>query len=258
MKIAFLQMDCVEGARGANRRRVEAAIADAVSAGAKLLALPELWCSGYELSMAVRDKDWDKEFAWVVDHSKEIALLGGSLLEYHEGAFYNCAVAAENGRELNRYRKQHLFRPLHEHHHLGAGEHVPEVFEIAGLRAAMTICYDLRFPEVYRPLALDKADLIHVPAQWPHARIDHWRTLLMARAIESQCYVLGVNRRGWYGEVEFPGHSLLIDPQGKVIVDAGDGPGIYYGEVDLSQVSEWRKSFPVLNDRREDQYPTRA
>ena len=124
-----------------------------------------------------------------------------------------------------------------------------------GVKCATAICYDLRFPEVFRPLAVAGVELIFVPAQWPLARIDQWRALLTARAIESQCYVLGVNRCGAFDNLIFPGDSILVDPSGAIAADAGDEPGLIQAELVTNYVAELRRTFPVLEDRRDDQYP---
>ncbi len=265
MRIAFLQMDCAEGRPAHNREVVASAARVAAAEGAAILALPELWCSGYDLAAATRvgaagraalESEFEALRALSADHG--IALLAGSLLEPWDGGFANCAVAYEAGVERNRYRKLHLFRPLHEHRYLRQGNARPKTFEIAGIRAACAICYDLRFPEVFRPLAAGGAQLIFVPAQWPRARIHHWRALLVARAIESQSYVLGVNRLGRFGAIEFPGQSLLVGPAGDVIAAAAEAEGIYYGPIEGAEVERLRRDFPVLSDRRDDQYPLGA
>ena len=139
--------------------------------------------------------------------------------------------------------------------YLQRGEKAPLPFSIAGIRCALTVCYDLRFPEVYRPLAAAGVELLVIPAQWPSPRIHHWRALLVARAIENQAYVLGMNRRGVFGDVEFGGNSLLVGPTGEIIVDAEMETGIFTGAIDLATVAEIRSSFPCLHDRRGDLYP---
>lgn len=257
LRIALLQMDCSEVEAAANRRCVRAAARTARANGAHALALPELWASGYALDEACRRDDWEQDFALLRELSRDgFAILGGSLLERDEvGRHSNCALACVDGAERMRYRKLHLFGPLAEVKHLQCGARRPEIFDFLGVRAAMTICYDLRFAEIYRQLALGGVELIHVPAQWPKPRVHHWRVLLQARAIESQSYVLGVNRVGRFGEIEFTGNSLLIGPWGDTVIDAGDKAGIYYGDIDTDKVVEARTRLPFLNDRRTDLLP---
>ncbi|MFQ5654658.1 MAG: nitrilase-related carbon-nitrogen hydrolase [Planctomycetota bacterium] len=264
--VGLYQFDCREGERAGNRARVTDAARQARARGADLLALPELWCSGYDLESASAEPGWERELAFLADLSREtgIALLGGSLLEPLGGApvegaagprLANCAIACEEGEERARYRKLHLFKPLGEARWLEAGDSRPRPFLLRGVRCALSVCYDLRFPELYRPLAADGVELISVCAQWPLARIVHWRALLVARAIEAQCYVLGVNRRGSFGEIEFGGSSLLVSPSGEILVDAGEETGLFLGEVDSGAVADHRDALPVLEDRRDDLYP---
>lgn len=255
--LALIQDDFPELDREGNRARVTQAAHEAAAAGCEILALPELWCSGYSLAKISAISDWDQEFDFLADLSltSGLAILGGSLVEPAEDdRFYNCAVAFDAGQEVARYRKTHLFAPLREDRYLHAGERLPEVFELRGLRCALSVCYDLRFPELYRAIALQGVDLMFVPAQWPLPRVQHWRTLLAARAIENQCFVLGVNRKGIYGETEFAGHSQLIDPWGSVVLNATDSRGTLITSIDPTLIADAKKRLPTLKDRRKDLY----
>ncbi|MEE8142087.1 MAG: nitrilase-related carbon-nitrogen hydrolase [Planctomycetota bacterium] len=259
--ITLVQMDCVEGARRRNHSAVAEATAQARHEKADLLALPELWCSGYDLARSTQDRERAEQEAREDSRFLEQlsqpgpALLGGSLLEPVPGGFHNTAVAYEDGKQLARYHKLHLFGPLDENRYLKPGKTAPQPFLIAGVRSALTVCYDLRFPEVYRSLALAGVELIHVPAQWPRDRIQHWRTLLVARAIECQCFLVGVNRLGRFGDIEFGGNSLLVSPTGEIIIDTGEETGVFTGVIDTGEVEELRRRFPYLQDRRADLYP---
>lgn len=253
--VAFVQTNWPEMDRETNRRQVAAALEQAVVCEAQVLALPELWCSGYDLARVVTERSWGEEFELLQELStRGVSILGGSVPEWREDCPRpaNCAVAYEGGRELTRYRKTHLFSPLGETDYLEAGCQPPEIFRIAGLRAACAICYDLRFPELFRPLGRSGVDLIYVAAQWPDTRIEHWRALLTARAIENQCYVLGVNRLGRYGETQFGGHSMLVTPWGEIQLDTGEQEGFFRVELDLEAVAQARERLPVQQDSRVD------
>ncbi|MGE3164582.1 MAG: nitrilase-related carbon-nitrogen hydrolase [Planctomycetota bacterium] len=256
-RVALLQADWPEMDRAGNRARAEHGLREARAEGAGIFALPELWSCGYDLEAVAGVRDWEVEVEFLRhESSRGPAILGGSFPEWRKGSERpgNCAVAFEAAREVARYRKVHLFGPLGESKYFEAGDARSEVFTLAGLRCAQAICYDLRFPELFRVLAGQGVELVAVCAQWPIARIQHWRTLLMARAIENQCYVLGVNRLGTYGGVRFGGNSLLVDPTGLVIIDAGEGTGLFAGEIDVERVRRVRREFPVLEDRRHDLY----
>jgi predicted amidohydrolase len=260
VRIAFLQFDAREADRAGNIARVAAAAAEARREGAALLALPELFASGYDLAAARAESGWEREIAAAAALSRERSLaIVGSLLEPAPAASgsplpANCAIAWERGVERSRYRKAHRFAPLGECEHVRAGEALPVPFELAGLRIALAICYDLRFPELFRPAAVAGVDLFIVPAQWPAVRIGQWRALLVARAIENQCFVLGVNRAGRFRDTLFGGNSMLVSPEGEIRVDAGTEEGLSFGEIDPAEARDWRARFPALRDRRTDLY----
>ena len=119
-------------------------------------------------------------------------------------------------------------------------------FEWNSWIVGMSICYDLRFPEIYRGLAAKGANLMVNIANWPIDRIDHWITLLKARAIENQSYIVGVNRIGTDPNSNYNGRSMLIDPMGGIILDAGDKQGIFSSTIEIEKVSSWRNNFPAL------------
>jgi predicted amidohydrolase len=118
----------------------------------------------------------------------------------------------------------------------------------------MAICYDLRFPELWRCLADAGAQLILIPAEWPIRRVEHWRLLLRARAVENQLYVAGCNRAGAGADGEFGGHSAVVDPWARVLVEGGSEPGLMLTTIDLDEVARARRLFPFLADRRPEVY----
>ena len=120
--------------------------------------------------------------------------------------------------------------------------------------AGVCICYDIRFPEMARSLALSGAKVLFVSAEWPHPHLHHWRTLLMARAIENQMYVVACNTVGESGDTSFFGHSMIIDPWGEIVVEGGEGEEIVIGEVSISLVDEIRSRIPIFEDRRPEIY----
>jgi len=128
-------------------------------------------------------------------------------------------------------------------------------FDLPWGRTAIAICYDLRFPEIFRHFALDGAELVLLPAQWPLPRLEHWRILLRARAIENQFWMVAGNRSGRDpGGVTFAGHSAVINPWGEIVVEGGEERALLLADLDLEEVKRTRRSFPVLRDRRQDLY----
>jgi len=262
-RIALLPFDAREGDRAGNLERVSRAAADAAAAGARILVVPEMWSCGYDLAAARAEGErpggsWCREIAAVAELSREhsIAIIG-SMMEPPAtpgGLPSNCAFIHDGGELLSRYAKVHLFGPLDEDRYVAPGETLPAAVEVGGLRVATAICYDLRFPELFRPASLGGVDLWCVPAQWPESRIGQWRALLVARAIENQCFVAGGNRRGRMGEILFGGHALLVGPTGEILLDSADRQDLLIGDFDREVARSLRESFPVLGDRRPDLY----
>ena len=268
-KIALFPFDAKEGDRVGNLARVTEAAVEAASAGARILVLPEMWSCGYDLGAAraegeVPGTSWQREIDAVCALSEEhgIAIVGSVMEPAAEpgGTPWNAAIAHDAGREVARYRKAHLFAPLAEDQFIAAGDALPEPFDLGDVRTAMAVCYDLRFPELFRPASSAGVDLWCIAAQWPTVRIAQWRALLVARAIENQCFVAGVNRCGRLSrgggdsDTPFGGNAMLVGPTGEVILDSGDRPELLVGEFDPAEARSWRERFPAFGDRRTDLY----
>ena len=158
------------------------------------------------------------------------------------------------GERIGSYAKTHPAAIYGEQESYDAGNEVI-TFPLGGFTACPFICYDLRFPEIFRIGTQKGANLFTVIANWPAVRIDHWVTLLRARAIENLAYVVGVNRTGNDPSLEYCGRSIIIDPHGEILADAGDAETVISGELDLGAVEAWRKQFPSLKHARKDFAP---
>ena len=168
--------------------------------------------------------------------------------------FYNTTyVYDRTGQLVGDYDKVHLFGLMNEGEFISAG-HAPNRFALDGVKAASAICYDLRFPEWLRTISKGGSQILFLPAQWPVQRIDQWRILLQARAIENQCFVVAVNRVGDDAANHFGGNSMVIDPLGKVLFEAGEEQGLFYVDIDPAEALAIRGPIPVFNDRRPDLY----
>ena len=260
MRVALLQMDVKAGDPEANFGRAADMLAEAVRGERKpdLIVMPEMWNTGYALDVieAIADPGGQRTrkllSAFAAEHGVNIA--AGSIAERREDGVYNTSfVFDRKGGVTAEYAKMHLFRLMEEDKYLKAGER-PGSAVVDGTPAGMMICYDIRFPELARRLALSGAQLLIVPAEWPNPRLHHWRTLLTARAIENQMYVVACNRCGTSGAVSFFGHSMVIDPWGEVIAEAGEEEGIVTADIDLSLVADVRGRIPVFEDRRPGLY----
>jgi predicted amidohydrolase len=175
-------------------------------------------------------------------------------LELDKGTPYNTFVLYnKKGELMARYRKMHLFRLLKEEQYLGEGNEIVTADTFWG-KIGLSICYDLRFPEIYRALALRGSRLVLVVAEWPERRVDHWDILLRARAIENQFFIAAVNKVGESKGVELGGHSVILDPWGKEIVYGSDHDILLTGELDMDEVNQARQWIPVFDDRRPGLY----
>lgn len=259
LRISLGQMQVVLGDVRKNTNTAEEMITEAAQRGSHLIVLPELWSTGYAL-------DQSRELAnpLNVGTFAQMATLAtqnkisvvGSVLEKrglevaNSGAFF-----APNGRLMGVYRKVHLFRLMAEDRWLQPGS-APLLMDLPWGTTGMAICYDLRFPELFRRYAVQGAKVIVIPAEWPIERIDHWRTLLQARAIENQCYMIATNCAGASGDKTFGGHSMIVDPWGKIVVEIGENPMLVTAEIDLDYVDVVRNRISVFDDRRPDVYGT--
>jgi len=248
---AFLvQLDIAWENKPANFARVRELLAANAPSPGSLVVLPEMFATGFSFDVnATRQADPPECDNFLAGLAREFdcCVLGGVISVGDDGLARNEAGAFGPNGLLTRFAKIHPFRREQEVHAPGS-EIV--TFPWAGFEIAPLVCYDLRFPESFRAAARCGASLMVVIANWPVARIDHWITLLRARAIENQAYVIGVNRSGNDPEFVYPGRSLVVDPHGGVLVDAGDGEKVVTAELNPVVVSKWREDFPALRDAR--------
>ena len=255
MRVCVMQMDVVTGDREANRATVERLVAEAVKGDSSpdVVVLPELWSTGYALNraqeLAFPQGADDAAFLGRLAVRHHVAFAGGSVLSERGGLFYNRAqVVNRDGVYVAGYDKIHLFRLMGEDRYLAPGMERC-LFELGGLRCSMVVCYDIRFCELTRRLAVDGAEVLFVSAQWPSPRREHWETLLRARAVENQMYVVACNRCGKNSKETFAGSSMIIAPDGEVLAHAGDGEAVLCADVDIERVRSTRAAIPVFGDR---------
>ncbi|HUW14694.1 MAG TPA: carbon-nitrogen family hydrolase [Anaerolineae bacterium] len=274
LTISLAQMDCRLGEPEANEAKAEAFITEAAHRGSDLVLLPELWRSGYDLTHGLRYAAplGTGPFAWLAGLARTHGIwIGSSLLEAREGEIFNTATLfSAEGELAGVYRKTHLFGLMEEDLYLAAGNRAP-LLDLGWGPTALAICYDLRFPELFRRYAVEGATLILLPAQWPRRRVDAWRTLLRARAAKNQLYMVGCNRvgcnragckqPGQSGDplasgTPFGGHSAVIDPWGNTVIEGGESELLLTAVIDMDKVAEVRAHMPVFRDRRPDVYGT--
>lgn len=226
--------------------------------GSDLIMFPELWSTGYDLTRAGQYAS-SLTSGLFADLSALAArtgmhILGSTLSLLGENQFANTlTVFSPDGKLLADYSKIHLFRLMDEEKYLTAGDK-PVLVNLPFARAGLAICYDLRFPELFRGYALNGAQMVFLPSEWPRPRLSHWQTLVRARAIENQIFMLAVNRVGQDPSNEFFGHSLVVDPWGDVMAEGGEGEELMTVTLDPLNVQEARRMIPILQDRRPEVY----
>jgi predicted amidohydrolase len=260
MNIYCCQLDIVWEDKEANYRKVEALLAHARPQRNSLVLLPEMFATGFSMNVASIAEDAENgstaQFLSRQAAKLSVFLVGGFATRGDDGMGRNVlAVFGPDGKRVVDYTKIHPFSIGDEHRHYAGGERVrtfswPRDASDTGATVSPFICYDLRFPEIFRLGARAGAEVIAVIANWPQPRIEHWVTLLRARAIENQAYVAGVNRCGTDPKLVYPGRSIIVDPHGVILADAGSEECVITAAIDLPALRDYRQRFPVLSDMR--------
>ena len=253
MQIVALQLDPVWEDKPANHAKVDSLLAKSDITPRSLIIVPEMFDTGFSMDVQATAQDEDRaseQFLRKIAAEYRCAVLGGVVGPMLNGQASNEAVAfAPDGTELVRYRKMQPFTPAGEDVHYGSGA-AHAILEWDGVKLAPFVCYDLGFPEIFRPAARDGAELIAIIACWPQKRSEHWVRLLQARSIENQAYVVGVNRCGSDPQFEFDGRSSAFDPHGECLFEADAAEQLLRCEVASKTVHDWREAFPALRDMR--------
>jgi predicted amidohydrolase len=257
LRVALVQQDTVWQDPATNLARARGFVRQAAEAGARVAVFPELFTLGFTMAPEPFAESLPGPTTEAVAAlSREFGLyLVGSCVEAHHPKARNAAfVTGPDGSLVAAYRKIHPFSYGEEHQHYSGGEDCP-LFEVDGIPCGLQICYDLRFPEPFRSLAVRGAEVVFVPANWPARRIAAWSTLLAARAVENQMAVCGVNRVGRDDlGLDYPGASTLHDGFGEVTVAGDATEGVVVGDIELAALRAWRERFPALRDRRPEVY----
>lgn len=256
MKIAVVQHDIVWCDRAANFDRLAPLIAEAAGAGARLVLLSETFSTGFAVeSPEFAEPEGGPSSTFLVEQAvRHRVWIGGSCPEVphdsdpSDGRPANTFVLASPDGETHRYRKIHPFTFGGEDRFVRPGDRLVTV-DVDGLRVGLFVCYDLRFADEFWQMARD-VDAFLVPANWPRPRREHWLTLLRARAIENQTYVIGCNRVGRGGGLDYAGDSCVIDPFGEILAARSETEGVLYADVTADHVESVRDRFRFLPDRR--------
>lgn len=259
MKVSAIQMDVAFNEPGKNRNRISKLIEESVeSSKPDTIVLPEMWNVSFfpDNMSATADEEGNEtqKFLSELASKFQINIVGGSVAVKRDGTYYNTSYSLDrNGNLMHAYDKVHLFSPADEHAVFEPGNKLG-VFELDGVKVGVATCYDLRFVEWIRMMALKEVEVLFVPAAWPHPRSEVWQTLLKARAIENQFFVVGVNSVGKTDRLSFCGHSTIYDPLGQVLAESEENEVVLTAELDLSQLRTVRDDIGVFRDRRPELY----
>lgn len=259
MKLSLVQMDMALGAPDENFARAKALIREAAAGGPDVILLPETWNVGFfprENLAALADENGARVAAEIGALAKELGvnIVAGSVANVKNGRVYNTSLTFDRqGRTVNEYDKTHLFSPMGEHEFFQKGENVKR-FSIDGYACGVIICYDIRFPELARTMAVQGLDFLFVVSQWPKVRVPQLKALLRARAIENQCFACVCNSCGVAGDTVYGGNSLVFDPLGELLAEAGGGEEILTAACDPSGLKTIRETINVFRDRRPELY----
>jgi len=261
--VSLAQMAVVRAKPEENLKKGEAFVAEAARRGSDVICFPEMWTTGFDWAANERiAAEQEKVIDRVADMAQRYRIwINGSMLALNEDArVSNTSILFDaSGKRAGTYRKAHLFSMLHEDKHMAAGKSLRVVDMPWGL-AGLSVCYDIRFPELFRAYALRGAKMLFSPMAFPYPRIQHWKVLVRARAIENQMFVFGTNQVGSEdfgpdGVVTYFGDSVVIDPWGETVVEAGETEeALLTATIDVDKVDEVRTKMKVLRDRRPDLY----
>ena len=257
MSLAKLNLVCCQFDMGwedrkANFAKVTALLQDNAPPARSLIILPEMFSTGFSMDVGkIADTDGaTADFLSQLAKSHESWVLAGLVNKNSEGQGLNQAVLCDpTGKSVGTYNKMHLFSPAGEAKYFASGNQI-FMTHIQGFKVAVLICYDLRFPELFREAVKSGAEIFVIIASWPEVRSSHWCTLLEARAIENQAYVVGVNRCGKDPKNNYSGQSRIIDPWGTILADAGSTEGVVSFEIDREVLLLYRRDLPFLKDAR--------
>lgn len=251
MKVYCYQLDIAWENKPENFRKVRELLeADQPERGS-LVVLPEMFSTGFSMNVGGISEEavpGAEEFIREIAKDFGVVVVGGIVTTGKDGKGLNEAlVASPRGETLARYTKIHPFSLGGELEHYNRGTKI-ESFEWNGMKVVPFICYDLRFPEIFRAAVRQGAEMFVLIANWPNKREMHWVRLLEARAIENLAYVVGVNRTGKDPKLNYSGRTMIVDPHGNILLEAGELEGVIAADIDPTVVRNWRRDFPALTD----------
>ena len=263
LNVALAQMKVARANPEGNLKKAEVLIAEAKRRETDLVCFPEMWTTGFDW---VANQQIAASQEKIVDRVADLARryeiwINGSMLALNEeGKPSNTSILFNpNGERAGVYRKTHLFTMFHEEEHMAAGNSLCAVQTPWGM-IGLSVCYDIRFPELFRTYALKGVKIQLNPMAFPYPRLQHWKILVRARAVENQMFMIGANQVGSEdfgpdGVVTYFGDSVIIDPWGETVLEANEkDESLLTATIDIDKVDQVRSKMRVLRDRRPDLY----
>ncbi len=263
LNISLAQIQVVPSQPDKNVTHAEPWMAVAVKRGADLICFPEMWTTGFAWDDLPRLKEtceWQSRRLSALARRHGIWIAGSmAAWDAERGGWFNTfSLINSHGETVAVYQKTHLFGSIYEDRHLTPGDRLVTADTPWG-RIGLAVCYDLRFPELFRTYALQGVDFVLLPSAFPLARRAHWQTLIRARAMENQFFMVGINRAGAEHippdlEVPYAGTSCVVDPHGRILAEAGEQEELISATLDTDEIRAARTEIPALQQRRPDLY----
>ncbi len=258
IKVSIVQMNVKAEDPISNREKAKYLIENAIIEKPDVIILPEMWTTGFYFNKIneISDIEGKPTLNLIKDMAKKYNtdIISGSFANSIKEKLYNSAfVINRRGEIVASYDKIHLFKSMKENEYFTGGSETC-IFEIEGIKCGLIICYDLRFPELTRKLAVQGIKILFVSAQWPSQRIEHWNILLRARAIENQIFIVACNIAGEYEQDVFNGNSMMISPLGEVIYIFDHKEQYKSFDIDINMINLVKSRIDYLSDRRPDLY----
>jgi len=263
LNVTLAQMIVARGNPEANLNKAETLVSEASRRGSNMICFPEMWTTGFDWATNNRiATDQEKVIDRVANMARQYHIwINGSMLALNdEGKVSNTSILFDaTGKRAGIYRKVHLFTMFHEDEHMAPGNSLCTVQTPWGM-VGLSVCYDIRFPELFRTYALKGVKIQLSPMAFPYPRLQHWKVLVRARAIENQMYMIGTNQVGTEdfgsdGVVTYFGDSSIIDPWGETVIEGGEKEeSLLTASIEIDKVDQIRSKMKVLNDRRPDLY----
>ncbi|MGV3096625.1 MULTISPECIES: carbon-nitrogen family hydrolase [Staphylococcus] len=260
MKVQIFQFYVEYGNVEKNENKIKSWFENKLEADTEVVVLPEMWNNGYALNELNQkaDRELSRSFPFIQSLAQQyhVDIVAGSVSNIRNGKVYNTAfTVSREGHRINKYDKVHLVPMLDEPTYLEDGKAVPEPFSLSsGTLATQIICYDLRFPELLRYPARNGAQVAFYVAQWPTPRLNHWKALLQARAIENDIFIIACNGTGNDGNTDYAGHSMIINPNGEILAELGNEEDTIAHNIDLKEVDIQRETIPVFKNLKPNLY----